>query len=304
MPRFRSARPLPGPRPAAVRTRSGRGRRTAADIQEDALRSARGEPSGGLALSWQFLGWVFGRLLALTLLGVASYVVYDSASSDRFQVRAVHVTGTVLLSPSDVEQVAAVVGANVFWIDRRAVIDRLQALPMVRKAEVNSVLPGSVDIRVLERTPAAFWESAGRTYLVDREGLVLRALDEIEPDRQAVACGGQPCDAPSSQAMPRIVEVDGQPLATGGRVDPRTFEASVRLGTLLPRAGIQPTGFEWSRDRGLEVRTEQGWRVRFDSTRDASQQLATLAAVADYLATTRQPAEVIDVRFGARPYVR
>ena len=45
-------------------------------------------------------------------------IIQDSASSDRFQVRSIHVQGNVLLSQADIEQVAALRGANVFWIDR------------------------------------------------------------------------------------------------------------------------------------------------------------------------------------------
>ena len=55
-----------------------------------------------------FLGWAFGRALAMALLVGAAWVVYDSASSDRFQVRSVRVQGNVLLSRAEVENVVAV----------------------------------------------------------------------------------------------------------------------------------------------------------------------------------------------------
>ena len=79
--------------------------------------------------------WAFGRILAMALLVGAGWVVYDSASSDRFQVRSVRVQGNVLLSRAEVENVAAVVGANVFWVDRGQVTARLRALPLVQTAE-------------------------------------------------------------------------------------------------------------------------------------------------------------------------
>src|SRR5207253_2037115 len=104
-----------------------------------------------------FLIWALGRALAMALLVCAAWVVYDSASSDRFQVRSVRVLGNVLLSRAEIEAVAAVTGANVFWVDRGQVAARLRALPLVQSAQVNVVLPDAVEVTVVERQPAAFW---------------------------------------------------------------------------------------------------------------------------------------------------
>src|SRR5947207_2126769 len=139
-----------------------------------------------------FVSWVFGRFLATVLLVGAGWVVYDSASSDRFQVRSVRVQGNVLLGRAEVENVAAVSGVNVFWVDRGQVAERVRALPLVQRAEINAALPGTVEISVFERQPAAFWVSGDRSYLVDREGVILKAVD-VET-QQARACAGQPCD--------------------------------------------------------------------------------------------------------------
>src|SRR5712671_2190957 len=88
-----------------------------------------------------FVNWALGRALAMALLVGAAWVVYDSASSDRFQVRSVRVQGNVLLSRAEVESVAAVSGANVFWVDRRQVVRRLLDLPLIERAEVSVGLP-------------------------------------------------------------------------------------------------------------------------------------------------------------------
>src|SRR5882672_11702028 len=106
-----------------------------------------------------FLSWVFGRLLAAVLLVGAGWVVYDSASSERFQVRSVRVQGNVLLSRAEVENVAAVSGVNVFWVDRGQVAARVRALPLVQRVEISARLPDAVDISIVERQPAAFWVS-------------------------------------------------------------------------------------------------------------------------------------------------
>ncbi|MDQ6671168.1 MAG: FtsQ-type POTRA domain-containing protein [Chloroflexota bacterium] len=248
-----------------------------------------------------FLNWALGRALAMALLVGAAWVVYDSASSDRFQVRSVRVLGTVLLSRAEIEKVAAVTGANVFWVDRAQVAARLRAVPLVQSAEVNVVLPGTVEVTIVERQPAAFWQSGGESYLVDRQGTILKPVDS--DTQQARACAGQPCD-PRLAPMPVVAQVDGPPLVAGSQVDASALAASARLAALLPRVGVEPLGFEWSLDTGLEVPTRDGWRARFDDQASVDEQVASLRAIRAELARTRAPAALIDLRFLDRPYLR
>src|SRR5205807_351871 len=199
------------------------------------------------------------RLLAAVVLVGAGWGVYDSASSDRFQVRSVRVQGNVLLSRAEVENVAAVSGVNVFWVDRGQVAARVRALPLVQRVEISARLPDAVDISIVERQPAAFWVSGDWSYLVDREGVILKAVDV--DTQQARACAGQPCD-PRLAPLPTVAQLDGQPLRPGDRVDATALTTSARLAALLPAVGVEPLAFEWSRDSGLEVPSLDGWRDR------------------------------------------
>ncbi len=248
-----------------------------------------------------FLGWVFGRVLAAVLLVGAGWVVYDSASSDRFLVRSVRVHGNVLLGRTEIESVAAVSGINIFWIDPSQVASRLTAMPLVQRAGIELALPDAIDVTIVERQPAAFWISGDRSYLVDREGVILKAVDV--DTQQARACAGQPCD-PRLAPLPTVAQLDGQLLTPGDRVDASAMATSARLATLLPSVGVEPLAFEWSRDFGLEVPTRDGWRARFDYAGNVDQQVSALRTIREELARTHRPAELIDVRFGDRPYFK
>ena len=92
-----------------------------------AERAVRAATQPGPWLPPGFGGWLLGRFLGLALLVVAGWVVYDCGSSDRFQVRSVRIQGNVLLSRAEVESVAAVTGANVFWVDRSQVAERVMS---------------------------------------------------------------------------------------------------------------------------------------------------------------------------------
>jgi POTRA domain, FtsQ-type/Cell division protein FtsQ len=248
-----------------------------------------------------FVLWAVGRLLAIALLASAAWLLYACASSDQFRVRSVRVTGNVLLSQAEVQDAAAVIGANVFWVDRANVLAQVSALPIVQHVEVAATLPDSVEIHVVERQPAAFWTSGDQSYLVDREGVILKPVDA--ETAQVRACAGQPCD-PRLAALPSVSQVAGQPLVAGERVDAGALAMSARLASVLPNVGIVPVSFNWSADTGLEVPTRDGWRARFDQAGNIDQQIAMLRSIRDELARTRTGVELIDVRFGDRPYFR
>ena len=248
-----------------------------------------------------FASWVLGRVVAMLLLVGVAALVYDCASSDRFEVRSVRIQGNVLLSSGEIESVAAVRGINIFWLNRAQVAARLNGLPLVQRVEVSATLPDTLDIKVIERQPVGFWTSGDQSFLVDSEGVILKAVDESTA--QARVCAGQPCD-PRLATLPSVSDTEREPLIAGSRVDANALTSTSRLESLLPGVGIQPVGFEWSRQAGLEVSTREGWRARFDQAADLDRQVSALRAVRDQLTRTRTTAELIDVRFGDRPYFR
>jgi hypothetical protein len=245
--------------------------------------------------------WVLGRLIAAVLLAAAAWLVYDFASSNRFQVQTVHVRGNVLLTNAEVETTASVVGANIFWVNRAEVSRRLGALPLVQHVEIDSTLPDTVDIQIVERQPAGFWTSGDQTYLVDREGVILKAVDA--ETAQIRACAGQPCDVQLA-ALPSVAQAQAEPLTPGEHVDANALSTSARLASLLPAIGVRPLGFQWSADTGLDVTTVEGWHARFLIAGDLDQQVSMLNAVRNQLDRSKAAAGLIDLRFGDRPYFR
>jgi cell division protein FtsQ len=248
-----------------------------------------------------FVVWAIGRGLGMALLIGAAWLVYDCASSEHFRVRSVRVQGTALLTQADIENAAPVKGANVFWVDRAQIAARLRAMPLVQQVDVVATLPETLDIRIVERQPAAFWTSGDQTYLVDREGVILKPVNA--ETAQARVCAGQPCD-PRLAALPSVAQVDARPLSAGDRVDVSALATSARLASVLPGVGIQPLSFEWSTDAGLEVPTSDGWRARFNEAGNLDRQVATLRTIRDELSRSKASAQVVDVRFEDRPYFR
>jgi len=274
-------------------------------VEERAVRAARAagigpQPAPPAIARGGFLFWAFTRVLALVVLLGTAWIVNDAATSDRFQVTSVRVTGNVLVDRPEIDAAVAAQGVNLFWVDRRAIEARLRMLPPVRSATVTPILPDTLDVHVEERQPAALWQSGQRRYLVDAEGVILTSIEDAPEAR--LACSGERCGPGQAPPMLTVAQPDGQPLTPGDRVDTTALATSARLASLLPAAGIQPLAFEWRSANGIEVPTASGWRARFDGSRDVERQISTLRTIRDWLAQSKITPQVIDVRFGDRPY--
>ncbi|MFF2202941.1 cell division protein FtsQ/DivIB [Streptomyces sp. NPDC058145] len=109
--------------------------------------------------------------VALVLLGAGStWVLYGSSW---LRVRHVSVSGTRMLTPADVREVASVpVGAPLVSVDTGAVEARLrQKLPRIDTVSVVRAWPHGVGLKVTERTPVLLVPKAGNFVEVDDEGV-------------------------------------------------------------------------------------------------------------------------------------
>jgi cell division protein FtsQ len=225
-------------------------------------------------------------MIAIVLLFGASGLLYHVAASDDYRVSNVVVTGAQLVSVAEIRDAAAINGLNIFWVRQEEVGHRLQAISAIQSARVTTVLPNRLEVRIAERAPVAVWQSGDSSYLVDVDGRVLRAIDR-----------------PAS--LPMIRDVGTQPVQPGGTVDALALVTTFRLQQLLPSvATLRPTEFEYSPETGVTVVADTGARVRFGLNDDLDWKVAALVAVRRDLDRRGQRAELIDLRFKDRPYVR
>ncbi|MDP8925048.1 MAG: FtsQ-type POTRA domain-containing protein [Chloroflexota bacterium] len=232
------------------------------------------------------MAWVVSRLVALILLFGASGLLYHVAASDNFRITSVVVSGTRLLSSSEVEAAASVSGVNIFWLRQEEIARRLQSVPAIESVEAGAYLPNRVEVRIGERSPVAVWLSGDVPWLVDGEGRVLRSV-------------------PTPPALPALRDVGAPSLAPGASIDREALATLFRLQELLPRAaGLSPREFEYSADAGVTVIADSGLRVVFGRGDELEWKVTALGAVRRELERQGQRAELIDVRFKDRPYVR
>jgi cell division protein FtsQ len=111
-------------------------------------------------------------LIAGAVVVVAAAAVWVVAFSSLLGVRTVRVQGVSVVSAGQVRAAAAVPnGRPLVRLDTGAIVRRVERLPAVRSADVFTTFPGTVTIRVTERTAVGYLPSAGRYVLVDANGV-------------------------------------------------------------------------------------------------------------------------------------
>lgn len=147
-------------------------------------------------------------------------------------------------------------GMPMLEIDLAAAQARLQALPWVRRADVERQLPDTLFIHLTEREPFAFWQRNGSLSLIDRDGTVIPTDDLAQYGPRIVLVGD---DAPAQAATlidmlatePSLARrVNAAVLYGSGRWTLR-FDTGVEVALPGPEASVA-----WHRLAGLEAQEQ------------------------------------------------
>lgn len=129
---------------------------------------------------WVRLRYVVVGLLALALLVVAVWSVWFSSL---LAVERVEVVGSEVLTEQEVREAASVpVGDPVARIDLDAVRARVEALAVVRSADVTRAWPDGVRIEVVERVAVAVVRIGSTLRGMDADGVVFRDYEDTPTD--------------------------------------------------------------------------------------------------------------------------
>lgn len=202
-------------------------------------------------------------------------------TTQRFAVARVEVRGASRMSPEQVMAAAAIPrGTNIFRLDTTNVIDRIEALPEVRRADVVRELPDRVVISVEERRPFTLVHG-GRLHWMDEEGRLL---------------GASPSAV--SSPLPVISGLTADELASMRTSPGPKARAAIAVIRALIRSGGGLTGeiseIDMSRREGPVLYTIDGVEVRLGSE-DWEERLQRLEGILAQVAT--QDVRTVDLRF-------
>lgn len=138
--------------------------------------------------------------------------------------------------------------------------DRLRALPAVRDARVEILLPSSAHITLVEREAAGRWvASNGLEWFVDGEGVLFPSAD--------------------GTAAPQLRVFDERPpQGPGARLDPALVQVALRIAAIAPgelRAdATAPKAVMTAGASGLVLRFGTNWEIRFGGPDGFDEKLA------------------------------
>ncbi len=230
--------------------------------------------------------WIARRIVvlvsAVALLAGAALGAAWVARSPRFAVTSVEVTGQSRLTREQIVAAAGIApGANLFAFDTRAVVARLESLPLVRRAEVIRSFPNRVTVIVEERRPFTVVH-AGRLHWIDEEGM------DLGPESRAVALG-----------VPVLSGLGPDDLGGEGRASGRAA-LGISLLRLLLRARSPLLGqiseIDVSRAEGPVLYTVDGVEVRLGKE-EWEGRLGRLQGVLAQLRASGEAVASIDLRF-------
>ena len=200
---------------------------------------------------WARRWLVWRRVVALLLLmALAGGMVWLFYFSDVLAVKDVEVKGIRTIAAEEVREVAAVPsGQPLARVDLEAIRARVEALAVVRDAQVTRTWPDRVRIDVDERVPIAVVDIGGKIRGLDDEGVVFREYPKPPPDLPQVQTStGTRTDALQEAAL----VVEALPGEISRRVD-HVEVATIDQISLVLRDG---KGVVWGSAEESEAKAE------------------------------------------------
>lgn len=227
--------------------------------------------------------WLGAGVLLVALSGPLAAGAASMLRTPRFAIERVEVTGQSRLSADEVVRASGLApGQNLWSVDARRAVAGIEALPLVRRAEVIRAFPNRVTLYVEERQPFTL-VSAGGFYWVDEQGVPLG------PEARAV-----------NLEVPVVSGVAAADVAAAGRMPSERVALGVALLRTLMRAQSsllsEISEVDVSRPEGPVLFMLDGVEVRI-GTEDWDGRLGRLSGVLAQLRASRQTVTSIDLRF-------
>jgi cell division septal protein FtsQ len=225
-----------------------------------------------------------GLGLALAAFAVAgSAALHAVRTASVFAVTRVDVDGVERLTEADVVAAARIEpGESLLALDPDAVVDRVEALPGVRRARVTRHLPDRVVVTVEERAPYALIVVGGALAWVDVDGRLVGPERRPVPPPLPVLSGVEPPAAGPDQPV-------GDRLRAGLAVLRAIQRAGGRLGGRISEVDLAGAG-------GPVLYTLEGVEVRLPAE-GWDEQLARFDGVLAELEDRGERAGLVDLRY-------
>jgi cell division protein FtsQ len=162
-------------------------------------------------------------------------LITDAALSLGLRLAEVHVQGASPEASADILRAADLRrGAPLLGLDLDAVRQRVDKVGWVKSAQVIRLLPDTVVIAVDQRQLVAVWEHAGRTGVVDADGVVAPEADPAKFSSLPLVVG-EGANTAAASILPAITSRPrlAQRLEALIRVDDRRWDLRLKDGSII-----------------------------------------------------------------------
>jgi cell division protein FtsQ len=226
-------------------------------------------------------------LVGVSFVALAIAIAWATFWSPLLHVRRVQVSGSKHVTGADIER-AAHIGSdtNLLLLSTSSVVNATEGLPWVRHARVERSLPGTVRVKIVERTPVLVLARGSTRWLLDRTGFII-----------APAHGGY-------HRLPTLAGVHVPPLGAGVQLTAGTGAGAVKAWRSLPPnlihrvvAIFAPT------EDAITLSLKDGTTVRYGPPVQMKNKNHVLLALLHKIAVDGTGASYIDVRVPTSPAV-
>jgi cell division protein FtsQ len=233
---------------------------------------------------------VLGLWLFLLFLAILSgYYFLNSAF---FALQQIEVRGNNAVSKETiVEQSGLAPGVNLFKIDTKAVSNKIQMLPSVKKVEVKRRLPSTLLLQITERTPIALVVSPDGFLQIDDEGVYIKKVQDFK-DLHLPVVSGVPLE---------------NNLGPGSRLSKPGLSAALRLIQMMDKVLKENvTEIIAPSPQTITLKTLQGVEIRFGEPEEMERKVKIIEELLlqNGAIINNQTVEYIDLRYNTAPVIK
>ncbi|MCL5795299.1 MAG: cell division protein FtsQ/DivIB [Patescibacteria group bacterium] len=211
--------------------------------------------------------------------------------SPYFKIKIITISGS--LNPEVGKEIEKFKGKNILFFQIGKIEQQLASRQTsISSLEIFKGIPDTLRIKVNVRTPKIIWQTQGKNYFIDENGVIF----ELKNDESITQ---------DDNKLPIVIDNKNVPINLGARIITPDFIRYIldlnsnfenKIGTKIKEFHVDETTLQ------VEVITESGWRALLDTSRDYNTQLIVLKKILDQYKDEIK--EYIDLRVEGRAYYK
>ena len=202
------------------------------------------------------------RLVSGILFAGMTTILILLLASPTFQVKGLGLAGNKRINKADVVAALNLENKSIFTVDPEAIASELSVkFPEFTDVRISFGLPAEINIAVRERKPVLAWETNGKVFWLDGEGVVMPARGEMDALLTIHSDSNVPTleETGVTKADKSAVAVDkaAKPQNSLSRIDQALFVKIVKFSEKVPAGAsltyTQDHGFGWTDTKGRTI---------------------------------------------------